>query len=375
MVTNHVAAVSASILMLIGFTPIAASQTASTNDESRAGVQRTTDDVHVAGRIVHVENQVNGDVAAVGAEVTLDGPVNGYVMSAGRAVTIEGRVGNDVWAAGETVTVDNTIGNNAMLAGRDVSIGPKAVIGHDARLAGNTVTAQGRVERNLRIGAETARIGGEIGGTVNARAENVSILPGALIRGDLFVRANRPPDISPQAQVLGQVHYEDITATQWAAWPTKWLFSFIALLILGLAALIFAPAWPARVAGTMRVRTWASILSGIFVLLVIPIVAAALAVTLVGLPLALVLFAFYVAMLLLAGVFVSYRTGDWLLMHLLHRMPSSVWIRMILGVLIISIGMTLPAIGLAVTAIVLIFGAGALVLERRSDRVHAHSMV
>jgi hypothetical protein len=269
--------------------------------------------------------------------------------------------------------VDNAIGNNAMLAGLHVSVGAKAVIGHDARLAGNTVTAQGRVERNLRIGAETARIGGEIGGTVNARADNVSILPGAVIRGDLFVRANRPPDISPQAQVLGQVHYENVNATRWATWPSKWLFSFMALLILGLAALIFAPAWPPQVAGTMRVRAWASILSGLFVLLVVPIVATALAVTLVGLPLALVLFAFYIAMLLLAGVFVSYRTGDWLLTHL-HWMQSSVWIRMILGALIISIGMTLPAIGLAVTAIVLIFGAGALVLERRSGRVHAHSI-
>src|SRR5262245_63000561 len=111
MVTKHVAAVSATILLLIGFTDIAASQTV-----SRADVQRTADDVHVAGRIVHVQDEVNGDVAAAGAEVTIDGPVNGYVMTAGRAVAIEGRVGNDVWAAGETVTVDNAIGNNAMLA-------------------------------------------------------------------------------------------------------------------------------------------------------------------------------------------------------------------------------------------------------------------
>jgi hypothetical protein len=218
MVAKHVAAASASIFMLIGFTAIAATQTASTGDDSRAGVQdRFTDDLHTAGRIVHIQQEVTGDVAAAGAEVTIDAPVDGYVMSAGRAVTIAGRVGNDVWAAGETVNVDNTVGNNAMLAGRDVSLGRNAVVGHDARLAGNTVTAEGRVERNLKIGAETARIGGNIGGTVSARAERVSVLPGAVIRGDLFVRANQPPDISPQAHVLGQVHYEDLTASQWAS--------------------------------------------------------------------------------------------------------------------------------------------------------------
>ena len=374
MVAKHMAAVSATLFMLIGFTTIAATQTASTRDESRAGVQdRVTDDLHTAGRIVHIQQEVTGDVAAAGAEVTIDAPVDGYVMSAGRAVTIDGRVGNDVWAAGETVNVDNAVGNNAMLAGRDISLGRNAVIGHDARLAGNTVTAEGRVERNLKIGAETARIGGNIGGTVNARADRVSVLPGAVIRGDLFVRASQPPDISPQAQVLGQVHYEDITASQWASWPAKWLFSFLALLVLGIAALLFAPAWPVRVAGTMRTRTWASILSGLFVLVVIPIAAGALAVTVVGIPLAIVLFAFYIATLLLAGVFVSYRTGDWL-MERFHRLQSSVWVRMIVGVLIVSIGISLPMIGLIVTAIVVIVGAGALTLERRSQRVHAHSI-
>src|SRR5262245_4153364 len=60
-----------------------------------------TDDVHAAGRTVHIQNEVAGDVAAAGAEVTIDGPVRGYVMSAGRSVTLDGKVGNDVWAAGE----------------------------------------------------------------------------------------------------------------------------------------------------------------------------------------------------------------------------------------------------------------------------------
>jgi hypothetical protein len=151
------------------------------------------------------------------------------------------------------------------------------------------------------------------------------------------------------------------------------LFLFLGLLILGLAALAFAPDWPVRVAGTMRMHTWASILSGVFILVVIPITVASLAVTLIGIPLAIVMFAFYVATLLLAGVFVSYRTGDWLVERL-HRMQTSLWVRMILGVLVISFGMSLPTVGLIFTAIVMIVGAGALVLERRSQRMHAHTI-
>lgn len=108
-------------------------------------------------------------------------------------------------------------------------------------------------------------------------------------------------------------------------------------------------------------------------LVVIPITVASLAVTLIGIPLAIVMFAFYVATLLLAGVFVSYRTGDWLVERL-HWMQTSPWMRMILGVLVISFDMSLPTVGLIFTAIVMIVGAGALVLERRSQRMHAHTV-
>jgi hypothetical protein len=357
------------LMLACGYTWGDAVSAQSTNTTASAEAEeRFDDDVLTAGRTVHLQNAVAGDVAAAGAEVTIDGPVQGYVMSAGRSVTLDGRVGNDVWAAGETVTVDNSVGNNAMLAGRIVNLGPNAVIGHNARLAGNMVTAEGRIDRDLTIGAETAQIGADVGGAVRARADHVTVMPGAIIRGDLVVRASEPPEISPAAQVLGQVRFEDVNEGRWLAWPAQWLLVFLGLLILGVTATAFAPAWPARVAETLRSRTLASIFSGLLVLIVIPLAVGALAVTIIGIPLAIVMFAFYVAMLLLAAVFVSYTAGEWLTARL-HLMRSSPWARLILGVLVISLLMSLPTVGFVVTAIVLTVGMGALVLERRSQRV------
>jgi hypothetical protein len=329
-----------------------------------------TDDVLTAGRRVNLENEVSGDVAAAGAEVTIHGPVDGYVMSAGRTVTLHGRVGNDVWAAGETVSLDSSVGNNANLAGSAVTVGPNAVIGHDARLAGNTVTAEGRIERNLNIGADTARIGGDVGGTVHARADRVSILPGAVIRGDLVVRASRPPEISPDAKILGEVRYDAAGRSAAGGWIARWLYIFLALLVLGTAAALIAPAWAARVAATMRTRTSASIIAGFLTLLLIPLAIAALAVTIIGIPLAIVLLAIFVAILALSSVFVSYRLGEWLMTRF-HRMRSSIWARMVLGVLLVSLLISLPTVGLILSAIIVIVGAGALVLAGRSEWAHS----
>ena len=329
-----------------------------------------TDDLMTAGQRVRMEAEVEGDLAAAGSEVMVAGPVDGYVMSAGRTVTLDGRIGNDLWAAGETVRVDGPIGNNALVAGRNVHLEPNATVGHDARLAGNTVRAEGRVERNLSIGADTAEIGAQVGGNVEARANRVSVLPGAVINGDLNVTAAQPPDISPQANIGGQVRYEELRRQAWLPWPLPWLLWFAALLVMGIVAMALLPGWTARVSAVLRARVGRSFLTGFIALVLIPIAIGVLAVTIVGIPLAIVLLAAYVALLLLSGVFVSYRVGDWLLARA-HRAQASRWMRIVLGTLVVSLGMTLPGVGWIVGALVVMAGMGALALERREARTTA----
>src|SRR5262245_54349357 len=154
------------VALVMGYAWLSAAQ-----EESPAPAGHVTgqaapgDDLVTAGSTVRVMNEVSGDVAAAGNDVTIDAPVDGYVMSAGRHVTLVGKIGNDLWAAGETVNIESPIANNAMVAGRTVHLRGNAVVGHDARLAGNTVTAEGRVERDLSIGAgAVARIGANGGG-------------------------------------------------------------------------------------------------------------------------------------------------------------------------------------------------------------------
>jgi cytoskeletal protein CcmA (bactofilin family) len=352
------------VILFITCVTFAAGQMTRTSSDPVSITEPVADDLLTAARELHVQAEVKGDLAAAGERVTIDGPIDGYVMSAGRMLTLHGRVGNDLWAAGETVAVHSDVSNNAMLAGRNVHLGSEALVGHDARLAGNTVTAEGRVERNLRIGADIARIGGTVGGDVRANAREVTILPNAVINGDLIVRASEPPTISQGARILGDTRYEELEHNRWLSWPMIWIGSLLALLVLGFAALALSSTWPARVSATMRTRPSGSALTGLGVLIFTPMVAGVLAVTLIGIPLAIVLMALYVAALLLSSVMVSYRVGTWLLERM-NRPRASSWVRMALGVFVVSLAMSLPFAGWLLVVAVLIAGTGALVLERR----------
>ena len=327
-------------------------------------------DVVTSGRNVRVANDVTGDVAVAGADVRIDSEVRGYVMSAGRNVSLRGPIGNDLWAAGETVDVTNSVGNNAMIAGRTVHLGPGASIAGNASLAGNTIRSEGRVSHDLRVAGANVTIGGDIGGTVNAKADRLSVLPGAVVRGDLVVYSPRPPEISPQAQVMGTVRHEQPPPqNRWAMWPMFWIWSFLGLFILGAAALLFAPGWPREVAGVLRVRPGASLLIGALLVFLVPIAIVLFAVTIVGIPLAVVAFGLYLALLALSGVFVAFRVGDWLLTRS-HRVTVSRWAPLALGVLIVSLLISLPVVGAIVSLVVVLLGAGALFLERRSRHWH-----
>jgi cytoskeletal protein CcmA (bactofilin family) len=357
----------AAIIVLGLYVSFGFAQTQSASDTHKYITERVPDDLVTAARDLHVQAPIAGDLAAAGGRITIDGPIDGYVMSAGRTVTLDGAVGNDVWAAGETVAINSDVRNNAMIAGRTVQLGADASIGHDARIAGDMVTTQGHVERNLKIGATTAQIGGTVGGNVEAAAQKVTVLPRAVINGDLIVRAAEPPDISPEAQVLGQVRYEEMRQSQYFTWPWIWAGGFLALLILGLAAVAFSSAWPARVAGTLRARPGISIAAGIALVILTPIAIAILAVTVIGIPLAIVIASLYVAALLLSVTFVSYHVGSWVLDRV-NRHDAAGWTRMLIGAFVVSFALSIPFIGWVLSIPVVMAGAGALFLERRTVR-------
>jgi cytoskeletal protein CcmA (bactofilin family) len=359
--------IACGLAAILGTSSCAGSTAAVENPHSReiSIDEPATGDVVTAGQRVQIQTTIQGDVATAGADVSIKGPVTGYVMAAGRNVEVGGRIDNDLWAAGETVTVDGHVGDTAMVAGRNVQLRSGASIGDRASFAGETVQVDGRVEHDLRIGAAHALIGGEVGGNVEARAGRVDVLPGAVINGDLIVHAAQPPQISPQAHVAGRVQYERIQQRGFWYWPVFWVFAFLALLALGLPLLYFFPSWPARIARVMSDRFGASFFIGLAVVVAVPVAVGILAVTLVGIPLAVVLFGLYLVVIALSSVFVSYEVGAFLLARM-RRADAAPWQRLTLGAAIVSLLMSLPAVGWLVAAIIVIVGSGALAIERRS---------
>lgn len=353
------------IVLLLAAGPLAYSSTAQTSGDAVVITERVAGkDLLAGGSDVQVNAEVVQDAIVAGQSVTVNGPVGGYVMAAGRNVAVNGSVGNDVWAAGSTVTVAGEVRDGVRLAGSTVTLGPDSSVAGNARIAAGTVSIQGPIARDLFVSGGNVEIGSAIGGSVTANVGRLKVLPGAVISGDLIVKGTTPPEVSPQAQVLGQVKFEQTdTGSTWLGWLGWWVFCFLVLLATGVVLLLISKVWAARVATQINSKPLKTLLGGIIGLIVGPIIIVLLAFTAIGFVLALVLFAVYCVFAVLAAVYVSYTAGGWLL-GLAKRPEASPWLRMIIGALVVSFLASLPWIGWVIQLIVLIFGFGALMLER-----------
>jgi hypothetical protein len=341
------------------------------------------DDCAVAGRDVRVGAPVHGDVAAFGGNVVIAGPVNGDVLAAGSTVRLRGTVDDDVRAAGGTVILSRAVGDNAQLAGGTIVVEPGAQVGRDLHIASGSTEMRGTVGRDLVVTGGSARIAGEVGGTVQASAANVTLEPGVVVHGDLVVRGPNPPVVAAGAKVLGRTDYREAAdddgagltgpvapppgakAGEWFGW---WMFRFLSTVVLGSCMIALFPMLPRRVTDTLCARTVSALAVGGIALIGVPIASLFLAITLVGLPLAVVLAALYGSAALLAGVFIAQPLGGWLLRKLRRGSADrrfSSFVEMAVGAVTLAFAASLPLAGGLVRLMVLIAGTGALFLERR----------
>jgi hypothetical protein len=343
----------------------------STTSEKQPVAQ--SEDFFLAGQSVDVKSaNTIGDVAVAGADIVVSGKTQGYVLAAGANVNINAPVGNDVWAAGANVTVNESVADNAMLAGSSVIIGPNGTIGNDARIAAASVDLKGKIKRNLYIASSNAEISSEVGGDVVAYVENMTLNPGAVVKGKLVIYSPNQPIISPEAKVVGNVEYHQTESERESqsysaaigSWLSGWFLTFLWFVVLGLVGVWFSSVWTNRVAEILKEQTGKSFLVGLVVMLLVPILFILLIVTVVGVPLALLLCSLALVAFLFSGIFVAYLVGD-LLLKRLKRWENSNVLKIIFGALILTFVMSLPWIGWLAKLAVMFFGVGAFLLERR----------
>ena len=320
------------------------------------------DDLYLAGNSITVDGVINGDLIAAGSEIKVTGTINGGIIVAGGSIIVTGNVTNDIKAAGGEVRIDGDVGDNVLVFTGNLVLEKNARIARDLTLGAGTATIDGIVNGNINGGASNMEMRGVTKGNVTVNIDNnIKLSPGAIIGGNLEYTAPRPGEIS--GIVSGTTTYKETPVRKenfMSRLPGE-IIGYFWLLLIGIISLILAPELTQKISDNISVKPLKNLLWGLLFLIITPIVAVLLLITIIGIPLSLILLAVYIILLYISRIYIGLWVGQYVLGKLKQETRSRV-LAMALGLIIVVIGINLPIIGGLIHFVIILLGLGAIVL-------------
>lgn len=308
------------------------------------------------GKVVTIENDVNEDLFVSGDQVIINGNINGDLFAAAGEVVVNGQVNGDAYIAGGNVTV-----NGQVTKGIIVGAGQATISGNSEKI----IAACG----NLDIKGSTTKIVAAAGNVkiystsvvddyayiMTGGFENQGTIKGKLIlTAEQLVNKGNVGSFEYKQTNAGKDFSEGIKAVA----AIFSLLGTIGMLILGIVLLKMFPKLFFKIEKEVEKDYIVRTIIGFLLIIAAVIVLLILAVTIIGLPIALVLGMFFIAALMTSTLFVSYCTGNFVANRLNFK-TSEIGI-FILGFVIIAILQAIPILGGLVGIVVTSLGFGAI---------------
>lgn len=329
----------------------------------------TIDDTLIAfGETVEIDGDVSGDVIAMGRRVVIRGHVGGQVFAAAQSVTIDGEVDGSVFGAGRDISVSSSrIGRNLIGAGATIDLNPGARVGQNVMAAGEQVKLAGSVGRDALGAAENIEVSGAIAGALTGYANGITLLAPARIDGNVTAYLPQADHltVSPSAVVGGEVktipsgpHRQESRYATGGFYMLQ-LLRFAAALVTGAILFALVPRMR-RVAPASAGDALVAGGVGLVTLVATPIIAVLVAITVVGIPIAVAGMFVWGVGIYLAKVVVAHFVGARLVETSGNARHFT--LALAVGLLLVIVLVNLPFVGGVLNFLLTILGLGLLVL-------------
>jgi cytoskeletal protein CcmA (bactofilin family) len=327
------------------------------------------------GESVDIDGVVRGDVFAAADRVTVRGTVEGDLYVFAGNVDISGSVAGSAHIVAETGRIGGRVHGSVIWGGDTVSVAAGSRLGRDAGLFGATVLVDGTVGRDLIAAADSVDVRGDVGRNLQVlAAEQVALLETARVGGDVTARLPEGTEVelAPGARVAGAIHTEVLKEhahgyLEQYRRPGLYVLHAIGLgasFLLGLLLYVLVPRLFASVVPTAR-AFFRSLGYGFVVALVTPVAILLAALTLVGIPIAVLALFLYLSCLYFAHILVGALVGRALLRPG-DASLGSFGRRLLLGLAVVLVATHIPFLGPPVALVVLFFGLGLVVQRGRA---------
>jgi cytoskeletal protein CcmA (bactofilin family) len=330
-------------------------------------------DYFAVGNDVEISGTVNGDVYVFAQQVIIDGMINGDVLGSGGSIDISGKVLRSCRLAAGQILISGEIGNNVTaIAGNLQLLGSSSIGGNLVAIAGN-VDLAAKIGADATVMASNLRVSSQINKNLQGYVGQMRLTSKAFVGGDLYYRTNTPPWIEPGAVIRGTVTHRPTFVHELVkgTWIQKLLvgskvlailMNFLYTFVIGIVLIKLFPKNLEAATEVLKSHTFKAICYGIVLLVLVPLAALILLMTILGVPFALTLLAANVIGFYTAKVYTIFWASNWMFGKIgfkANRLPG-----FFCGLLLYFCLTAIPVAGTMLAFISMLLGLGAGVLSQ-----------
>ena len=296
-------------LAFVMFSPANAIERRKANVVTVGSSETVNDTLIVTAQEADIAGTINGDLIAFGRRISVTGNVKGDVISFSRNLDVRGKVDGNIYGFAQSARIGGQAARNLIGFLQTLELPAEGRIGYDLIAFTEDGELSGAVGRDVAVFGESISMRGNIGRNVTVFAKDVTLSSGARISGDFRARVRKKENvhIAEGAVISGSTDVQIRTERSRYERPGFYFWKVITLLGAWIVGLLIAALFPSAFAFVPRNSSDFGLKAGIgfLVLVATPIAACILAVTLIGLPLALISFGLWLLALYLAKILVG----------------------------------------------------------------------
>lgn len=334
--------------------------------------------LYAVGSSLVIDGKITGDVICAGQSININGDVAGDVICAGQSININGKIGGNLRVAGNTINFNGQVERNGIIIGAMGITSASSTIGWDLLILGNIFELNGNVGRDLYGSGGKINLAGQIGknvnldfGVSNTNDKPLTITNTAKINGQLKYKSEKDAAIDSNAVITGETIHNlpDVKDKKSKLENLNWwwgkLISIFSALVIGLVLISFWREQIIRITDLMKEKMGASLGWGILILLLTPIIAIILLITIIGIPLSFISIALWLIAMYVSKILVGILIGRSFLNSYWVKQKDSLILAMIVGIIITYIILAIPFIGWTLSLLATLWGLGGIVLASK----------
>lgn len=319
--------------------------------------------LYVVANNIIIDGKIGGDLIAAAKSIIIKGEVAGDLIAMAPEIEISGRVEGNSRIAFNNFNFLGYIGKNLNALGENISLAKDSFVGWDLLSSTNNISLNGLINGDADVSSQKVVFNGEIRKDSNLRLETkdpvLNISPTALVGGK-FLYSAREEMMIDNENFKSKVEFSKQSNKQNNSKRSlNLIFSILAALAVASFFVYVLGGIKNKVMKGVDDFKNKDLLPALLFLILMPIIALIIFITIIGIPLSLLLFTFYFLIIYLAKVISAIFMAELMFDKLAKK--KYYFIFLFIGVAGTWLIFSLPFVGVPIATVAVLFGLSILI--------------